>query len=117
LPHASETSQTLRTSLANAGLPDGFDLSLASLYTPGAEAVAAQLATVGIGTRVTQIVPEEAADLTPFHLILFGSSGQDLVQNIDVENRIDLFTVPISYRAIPELAIEFTPSGFPIARR
>jgi hypothetical protein len=117
LPHTHETPQTLRTSLANAGLPDGFDLNVASLYAPGTEAVGEQLAVIGIETRIRQIASDEASDLSPYHLILFSSGARVLFADMNSENSIDLFTVPISYRAAPDLTIEFTDSGLPLVRR
>lgn len=117
LSHASETAQTLRTSLANAGLPDGFDLNLASLYAPGAEVITAQLAGIGIETRISPIAPDVETDLSAYHLILFSSAAQPIVTNLAGVEIIDLFTVPISYRAVPELTIEFTTGGLPLARR
>ena len=117
LPHVSETAQTLRTSLANAGLPDGFDLSMASLYATGADVIAEQLAVIGIETRVTPMNTDEANDLGAYHLILFGSYAQPLVTNVDGVEIIDLLRVPISVRTVPDLTIEFTDDGLPLVQR
>jgi hypothetical protein len=117
LPYTSETSQALRTSLANAGLPDGFDLSLASLDVPGADAIGEQLAMIGVEVRISQIAPEEVGDLSAFHVILFSINFRVLVTELAAVDTIDLFTMPISYRAVSELTIEFTNNGLPLARR
>jgi hypothetical protein len=116
-PLSSEIAPTLRTSLANAGLPDGFDLSMAALYAPGAEIIAGQLAEIGIQTRVSRIDVPQSGDLTSYHLILFGNGAQGITTGVAGAEIIDLFTIPISYRAVPELTIEFNSDGFPLARR
>ncbi|MEO8395908.1 MAG: hypothetical protein ABI700_23130, partial [Chloroflexota bacterium] len=93
---------TLRTELANAGYPDGFDLTVSAQIAPGAAAIVQVLAAVGIETRVVTN-PSEVV-----HLILTTAQAADA---------LPLFTVPLSYRAIDGLSISFTSSGFPIAQK
>ena len=117
LPHASESPQILRTALANLGLPDGFDLSLAVLRAPGAEALAAQLASINIDVVSHVIAAEDAPSFERSHLLLFNRALAASLPKIAPEAIIDLFTIPISYRAVPELTVGFTAGGFPLPRR
>jgi hypothetical protein len=93
---------TIRTDLANAGYPDGFDVTVAA--APGADALAQLLDAVGIETRIVTTAGEAT------HLTLV--SGQS-----PPANAMPLLTMPISYRAVDGLKLTFTPSGFPIAQR
>ncbi len=108
LPGASAVTESpsdsvaLRTDLANAGYPDGFDVTL-STFAPGASALTQLLSAYGID--VHQLAdPSEAAQLT-----LTSEPPQGA-------NAIPLYSIPISYRAVDGLKITFTPSGFPIAQ-
>lgn len=93
--------EALRTRLANAGYPDGFDLTLAAL-APGADALAALLASVNIHARIVI----DAAE--PAHLTL---------TTVPATDALPILTIPISYRAVEGLTITFTESGFPVAER
>ena len=104
--NASADAPTLRRDLANAGYPDGFDLTLASRYAPGADALEQQLNALNLQTRITTN-PDEAA-----HLILTTAPTES-----EAQNAISLLTIPIHYRTIEGLSITFTPSGYPIAER
>lgn len=98
----SAADQTeLRRDLANAGYPDGFDLTLAA-FAPGADSLAALLDSVNIQIRIINTANE------PAHLTLTTQPTTDA---------ITLQTIPIHYRAVDGLTITFAPSGFPIARR
>ena len=109
IPLESSPARTVRDALANAGYPDGFDVTLAAFFAPGADALAAQLATVGIQARIVAADSPVDAHLS----IVTDADSRDIAP----DNRLDLFTVPISYRAAPGIAVDFTPSGFPIAQR
>ena len=104
--NASADAPTLRRDLANAGYPDGFDLTLASRYAPGADALEQRLNALNLQTRITTN-PDEAA-----HLILTTAPTES-----EAQNAISLLTIPIHYRTIEGLSITFTPSGYPIAER
>lgn len=93
----------LRSDLANAGYPDGFDLTLTSEYAPGADVVAQALSAIGIDTRITTN-PDD-----PAHITLTTASA--------LADAIPLLTIPIYFRAIDGLTLTFTPSGFPLAQR
>jgi uncharacterized protein YeaC (DUF1315 family) len=115
-------SQTLRTELANAGWPDGFELSAVSIYTLGAVEAAEQLTALGITTRVVPLEQDEAQSSfqqNQFHLAFI--SWTSLEQRGEwaglngEENVIDMYTLPISYWAVPELKITLTENGWPLA--
>ena len=97
-----DNALTLRADLANAGYPDGFDVTVAA--APGADALAQLLDALGIETRLVTTAGE------PTHLAFV--SGQT-----PPTNAVPLYTIPISYRAVDGLNITFTPSGFPIAQK
>ncbi len=97
---ASADAPALRRDLANAGYPDGFDLTLVSRYAPGAEALAQRLDALNLQTRITTN-PDEPAHLT--------------LTTEPTDGAIPLLTIPIRYRAVEGLTITFTPAGYPIA--
>ena len=100
------SAQALRANLANAGYPDGFDLTLAADFTAGADTIVQHLSSVNIDVR---LVPGgETAHLT---LTNIPTTTQ---ANVD---SIHLLNLPIYYRAVPSLNISFTPAGFPIITR
>jgi hypothetical protein len=98
----SLTTAALRETLANAGYPDGFDLTFASRSLPGADALTRMLGAVGIDAR------EVAAD-TPAHLALTTAPPD--------ANAIALYRLSLHFHAADGLTITFTPSGFPLASR
>lgn len=111
----------LRIELANMGRPDGFGINLGYAYTPGANQIAAQLAAANIQSRLTL---QSNNDLQ--FALTEGRLQAGLVMWLTQEERqswgdrfsvIDLYTVPISYLAAPNLIISLTPGGWPIARR
>ncbi|MEP7291397.1 MAG: hypothetical protein ABI835_06415 [Chloroflexota bacterium] len=95
------TTSALRADLANAGYPDGFDLTFAVEITPVAEVLAQQFAALGIQVR----------------LVPAGEVAHLMLTTVPTPNAILLYTLPISYRAVAGLTITFTPSGFPIISR
>lgn len=102
----SPAPEMLRASLANAGYPDGFDLTLAADFTVGAETIMQNLSALRLEVRL-------AAAGEDAHLRLTSvpnpteSSGEI----------VELLTLPIYYRAVPGLDVKFTPAGFPIISR
>lgn len=116
-------SQTLRVELANSGWPDGIDLSM-GYDAPGAETVVQQFQTSGIYARavllkadaVMTALIEKRIELA----LVVWTSAEERAQwtgQMGEANVIDLFSVPISYLAIPELQISFTAHGWPLATR
>ena len=103
-PSPTQVIPALREALANAGYPDGFDLTLASPFAYETEVLTKWLAVYGIETRL--VAPGE-----PAHLIIINLPPDPNA------NAIPLYTLPVSYRAVDGLTITFTPSGFPIATR
>lgn len=115
--HESEPPQALRNEIANLGFPDGFDLSLTAVASPGADLLQSQLAVAGISTQVSEIDPAVTTDLTRSHLILFTGSAERLATDEGVYVVIALAEVPISYRVAEGITVEFTAGGIPLARR
>lgn len=105
---------SLRTELANAGWPDGMDLSLAYENLIAVNALQNTWQPLNIIAK-----PFPLQDLhgqthltlfawtAPEQRAAFGASDDTIV--------IDLLTVPISYWAVPGLQIRFSPQGWPLA--
>ena len=125
LPADSSTtdSATVKSTLANLGYPDGFALSLGESQILGSEALAEQLTRFNFHLTSTELTEDEliiAFDNQRLHLGLIiyttpeaRASWSSLVGE---DNIIDLYTIPISYNAQPELQIDFTAHGWVIAR-
>lgn len=114
----------LRTQLANLGRPDGFSLIIGHSFVPGTEQVADQLRTINITSRLEVFSHDRLFDaLTngdiPLGLLTWTTPEQrdQWITAFGTENVIDLFTLPVSYLATPDLTISFTPGGFPLAER
>jgi hypothetical protein len=114
----------LRQDIANTGWPDGFELTIATVYAPGAVQVADQLHRVGIATQILAL--EEARIDTllatgQIHLVLFTwatpENRERWIARVSEVNILDLYTVPINYLASPTLTITFTSNGWPLPSR
>ena len=120
----TSTPHILRTELANLGWPDGFELSIAYAYTPGIFVIADQLEASGIENHPLLMSNEDihaALDSGRLHLALVAWTTPDereaWVTQVSDTNVIDLYIMPVSYRALPEFNITFTPGGWPVAAR
>ncbi|RMF82524.1 MAG: hypothetical protein D6737_01525 [Chloroflexi bacterium] len=117
------STTTLRNEMANNGYPDGFSLRLGYIHAPGIDQLQEQLASIGINAQTERILTDDIADvfLNRFNAILIVWHSRDThaqwAAQFGAENIIDLYAIPISYWAVPELNITFTPSGWPIATR
>lgn len=114
----------LRTRLANTGYPDGIALTIGAVALPGVDQVIDQLRQSGVAVQVipmtmTEIRTAFAAGAIGGAVIAWSVEVERTAwdQLIGADNVIDLYTVPISYRAAPNLTIAFTPSGFPLVSR
>jgi hypothetical protein len=110
---------TLRTELANAGWPDGFDAALAYITFPGILEIKNQLAAIGI---IGQPIPlsDSVWERTHLAIIIWTTPGEraEWVERAGGEsNVIDLYSLPISYWTAPGLTITFTPGGWPLTAR
>lgn len=111
----------LRTALANAGYPDGLSLSIAHTEFHALAEVQNQLLALNFDTR---LLPTPLADMeTRFveqqaHLALVhwwdAEQRSTWVQLLGEDNVLDLYTLPISYRAVDTLQVNFSPSGWPV---
>ncbi len=118
------SAKDARVTLANAGLPDGFDVRFGALPLPGTQAVADALRTIQVGAVVEPVATEQFSaklDATAPHLILVGwtndADRQRWIARAGETNVVELYTVPISYLAVDGLKITFGPGGFPLATR
>jgi hypothetical protein len=114
----------LRTDLANGGLPDGADIILAHRTLPGYDQIAQQLNTSGLRVALQAIQRDTVLDTLArkrAHLIFAAWTTPEeraaWVEQVGEAHVIDLYAIPISYRAVPDVTLEFTPDGFPIGRR
>lgn len=115
-------SAPLRAELANMGYPDGFDLHIGNAFIPHAEAITSQFLSVNIDSLITQYSNEDILTainrnrlhlaLVKWHNVAEKSAWTALVGE---NNFIDLYQLPISYLAMPDLKITFSEDGFPIA--
>jgi hypothetical protein len=117
-------SSELRTRLANAGYPDGIALTIGAIALPGVDQVIDQLRRSGVAVQaipmtLTEIRTALAAETIDGAVIAWSIEVERNAWEalIGVDNVIDLYQVPISYRATPNLTIAFTPSGFPLISR
>lgn len=117
----SRDAVAARVALANLGYPDGLTLILAAENVPGVEIVAAQLAQSNFRIELLPLAADSAnVTLTEnqAHLLLirwFEDTQRDAwVERAGAENVRDLYTLPISYRANSDLAIDFSIDGWPI---
>ncbi len=113
-----------RVTLANAGLPDGFDVRFGAEPIPGAQAVAEAFRAVQIGAVVEPVTADQfraKLDASAPHLLLVGwtsdADKQAWIARAGETDVIELYTVPISYLAVGGLKISFGPGGFPLAKR
>jgi hypothetical protein len=123
-PVESGQSGSLRTELANAGWPDGFALNLAYAYVPGVQQLAEQFEAAGIRVRVTALDRSDvmmALEQNRMQAALISWSSTDdralWTERFGDDHVIDLYTIPISYRATAGLNISFTPDGWPLVSR
>ncbi len=105
----------LRIRLANAGWPDGFDLTIARSLTPALPQINQQLTQVGITLR-------ELSYTTPYPnthllLVLWSTDAERAAWSAAFDGKavlLDLFKLPISYWAVSGLQITFTSGGWPV---
>lgn len=90
----------LRGDLASAGYPDGFDLKITSVFTPGIEAFAARLREAGITVEIVDRQSPEA---------LVG-----LVAGSRLEDRTRLWRSPISYWLSIGVPFQLSNNGVPL---
>ncbi len=123
LPGSDHTRDPLaaRVALANLGYPDGLTLTLTAETFPGVEIVIEQLAESNFQIEHPELFTTSSIDAfadNQAHLLLirwFDPAQRDeWVERAGAENVVDLYTLPISYQANPDLSIEFSAEGWPI---
>jgi hypothetical protein len=111
----------LREELANLGYPDGVKIALAHTFVPGADQIAQRLNQINVQVRTLAMSRDELETA-----LLEGRVHIGLIAWVDEAERdhwsqlfgaaftTDLYNLPISYLAIPQLAISFTGGGWPV---
>jgi len=121
----SLTPTEIRSEFANLGRPDGFVITMGHLPIPGIEQVTDHLMAMNIEPRLTSF-QTDAEIINAFETgqiqmaLIFWTSAEEKQNWIDrssVDFAIDLYTLPISYQAIPELTITFPRDGWPLPSR
>lgn len=116
--------EALRTQLANAGNPDGIQLIVAYTNFHALENLTGQLQAANITVQAVPIVLDDVATYLQdqrAHLVVAQSwnlEQQDTWATlVGDENRLHLYSLPISYRANEDIRITFTDDGWPIPSR
>lgn len=114
---STESAPIVRTTLANAGYPDGFQLTMASENIPAVEVLLSQFAMLSMDIRLIELSDTVLAD-NQAHFALFiwanDSERAQWLTQVREENIIDLWTMPISYLNNGGIIVEFTENGIPI---
>lgn len=115
---------TLRTELANAGFPDGFDLIMAHTPLPGVDTVAAMLTAAGLQIRVLPVTTESVERVLRTdraHVLLTACPDpvacEVLRDQAGSLPMVTVMTLPVSYQAVDDLSVTFTTWGFPVGTR
>ncbi len=121
LPIETLPASPLRTNLANAGWPDGILVRLIFVPLPGIDITTDYLASSSIRTQGESVTEQEAYDRLSdenIHLALVpwrtSEERRQLEEAVGEINVLDLYDIPISYVAVPNLEVTFTPGGWPI---
>jgi hypothetical protein len=108
-------SATIRTSLANAGYPDGFQLTVAASALPGLGTILAQFNASNISIQL--IEADTIAD-NRAHLLLISWTDEaeraEWISQVGESNFVELYRLPISYLAKDGIQIEFSENGWPL---
>lgn len=124
LPLAISTIRltSLKTEFANMGYPDGFELQMGVAEIPHHDAIITELNGLNLDLQITQDTLDNiATQLTNnrlhIALIKWNNVSEKAIWTSAVGemNVIDLYQLPISYLASPDLNITFSDNGFPIA--
>ncbi len=124
IPMAISTIQlsSLKTEFANMGYPDGFLLQLYITEIPQNDAIVTELNKLSIELNITEADLETVAQqlvdnrvhlaLVKWHTV---SEKALWTSAVGENNVIDLYQLPISYLASPNLTITYADNGFPLA--
>jgi len=111
------TGQNTRSDLANAGFPDGVNLTLRADYVPDVARFAEIAQTHGIHLRIEErtgnMLPLATPEPASIHLWLT-SLSPEMMEIPPSALMVDFYSLPISYRASPEIQLRFTAQGFPV---
>jgi len=105
----------LRAELANAGWPDGIDLSLAYENVIAVNALQSYWQTLNIYINAFPL--QDLNGQTHLTVFAWTTPEQRAAFAGTDGSVIDLLTVPISYWTVPGLQISYSPQGWPIVTR
>lgn len=121
---AGSPADRVRVELANAGTPDGIKTVIGVLGLPGEDLMLRQLSAAGISTRALWLAPDQIAfaiEESILHLAIVQWKTPEeraaWVARVGEANVIDVFTLPISYVAVPDLVVTFNEDGWPVPSR
>jgi|GEM_PF-966180 len=124
IPLAISTIQlsSLKTEFANMGYPDGFQLQMSIAEIPNNQSVITELNNLNIDLNITEATLETIASQlvsNRVHLAVIKwhtvSEKAVWTSAVGENNVIDLYQMPISYLATPNLTITYADNGFPLA--
>lgn len=114
---STESATLIRTTLANTGYPDGFQLTMAIENIPAVDVLVSQFASLSMDIRLIELRDGVLLD-NQAHLILFMSANDseraEWLSQAGEDNIIDLWTLPISYLNNGGVSVEFTENDIPI---
>lgn len=123
-PENAPSPNAIRTQMANDGLPDGVALVLAEAFVPGADTLSAQMYAAGFDAALITLSVSDirsAFDDGRIQAALvvwtLDAEREAWIAQFGADSFRDLFTIPIRYRALPDLKIAFTPGGWPLPTR
>lgn len=110
----------LRNELANLGKPDGFAVTMGMLGIIGEEALRDQLRTLlieiaAIPITIEDRIPTLQSGMIDMVLVSWFTEAErdEWVNLVGEANLLPLFSVPISYQAMPDLTITLSIYGLP----
>jgi hypothetical protein len=115
---AALPSARIRTGFANAGYPDGIQLTLAASPLLGLGTVREQLNASNISVQVIE-ADTLAENRAHFLLALWtGEAEREAwISQVGESNVIELYSLPISYLVKDGIQIEFSENGWPLPSR
>jgi hypothetical protein len=118
----AQPPEAIRTQLANLGRPDGLHLTIGHTPVPGTDFIIQQLTSANIDVHPLALTADQiraAFSEGRIQLALLTWTTPEQHQQwrdlFGAQNAFDLYDLPISYRALPDLVISFTPGGWPLA--
>lgn len=124
LHEANPDAAAIRAELANMGRPDGLAFIMGHAHIPGADDIAGGFAAANIETLTLTLGADDVWDALAngtigMALIRWREPGEraEWGERVGAENVIDLYQLPLSYLAGPDVEISLTADGLPRIER